>query len=844
MKACLLSHVGRPWSIWIGTMAVVVVSVGIRPHWDGLAFADNSTAAPASLRLVPEDVLLHGAEASQTFLVMGTFADGTKRDLTLQAELLLSNPDLAVLSDDHRIISRADGELLLTATVAGTETSTTVRIEGSQENHPFRFSPDMGAILTRRGCNGTKCHGAVPGQGGFKLSINGSYPQDDYQWIVEGGHFEVLTAETGDDKKPRIDLETPENSLLLKKATEQVSHGGGLRFDTGSPEYAKILQWIRDGAPFGPDEKKETVKIDKLEVYPKDAALDLNATHQILVTAHLSNGKREDLTRDVVYESTNDTVLEVNEKGLVTAKRPGETNVFIRAPGKVSSVRFGVIANPLPSYPNVPTKNFIDQHVFTKLRALNIIPSELSSDAEFLRRLCLDLTGTLPPPNRVKDFLVSNDPQKRDRMVEILLNSPEFEDYLFYHYSELFRWYGGATQLAKDTQLYGEWLQKSISENKPYDQLAVERIAPEGYNGPSRFYYQLRFLIPPEDVVAEHVRVYFGRRLDCARCHDHPFEAWTQDQFWGMAAFYSNLVDLRETVMDNSVLLEVPGTGKQVVHPRTKEVVAPQFLDGTTVPADQRSDLRMKLAEWIVAHPYFSETFVNRVWAWFFGKGIVDPVDDFRANNPPSHPELLRALAADFQQHEYDVKHLIRVIVRSRTYQLSGTPNATNNGDRQNFSHALPRPLNAAVFLDAIAQFTEVPNVFVNGSYGEPPETRSTALLPHIASDFLDIFGRNKRNTLPEGTPEPTLTQSLHMLTGTTFTEKVSQKGGRIDRLISSDANDQAIIEELYLAALSRFPTPSEAAKLKEMIQQRTRQEAFESLVWALICSRQFTHIH
>ena len=823
-------------------LAVMAVSVVAPPGFATLIFAD--APEPLSIQLVPQEVSLLGPEASQTFLVMGTFEDGIQRDLTSHAVLSLSQPDLAELSDAQRVIASADGELLLTATLADKQATATIKIDGTQERRPFCFSRDIGAILTRRGCNATKCHSAVPGQGGFKLSINGSYPHNDYKWIVEGGHFEVLTAESGEHKEPRINLKAPEQSLLLMKATEQTSHGGGQRFDVDSPEYTKILQWIRDGAPYGSDEQTEIVRIDKLEVYPKHAALDLNTTQQILVTAHLSNGQQEDVTGEVVYESTNDTVLEVSEAGVAVAKGLGDTNVLIRAPGKVASIRFGVIAEALPNYPTVPIRNFVDQHVFAKLRELNIVPSEISSDAEFLRRICLDLTGTLPPPNRAREFLGSTDPQKRDRLVETLLNSPEFDDFLFYRYSELFRWYGGATQLDKDTQLYGEWLRESIAENKPFDQLAVERIAPQGYDGPTRFYYQLRFLIPPEDIIAEHVRVYLGRRLDCARCHDHPFEAWSQDQFWGMAAFYSNLVDLRQTVMDNSVLVDVPGTGKQVVHPRTKDVVEPRFLDGTVVPANERSDLRMKLAEWIVSHPHFSETSVNRVWEWFFGKGIVDPVDDFRSNNPPSHPELLRTLAADFQEHGHDVKHLMRVIVRSRTYQLSGTPNATNYGDRHNFSHALPRPLEAAVLLDAISQVTEVPDVFVSGNRGEPPGTRAIALLPGVASDFLEIFNRNKRQTLPENKPEPNLAQALHMLSGKTFTDKISQEGGRIDRLIVSDANDHDIITELYLSAFSRFPTPNELAQLEDMIGQRTRKKAIESLAWALVCSRQFAHNH
>ncbi len=801
----------------------------------GAAYGKPS-AKPPSLRLVPSEVVLRGTESSQTFLVMGTFEGGLERDLTSQAEFSLSNPDLAQLSPLCRVTPRADGDLLLRARVDGQEARATIRIVDAQAKRPLSFAREVGTILTRSGCNDTTCHGAVPGQGGFKLSLNASYPRQDYKWIVQGGKFQVLTDESSEPRKPRIDLEAPEKSLLLLKPTLQVSHGGGRRFGADSPEYARILQWIRQRAPYGPEGESETPWIEKLEVYPRQAVLDPKGRQQILVTAHLSNGQREDVTHRVVYESGDEAVLKVSQEGLVRARRPGETSVLIRAPGQVASARFGVLANRLISYPRVPERNFIDRFVFGKLGRLNMVPSDLSSDEEFLRRVCLDLTGTLPPADRVRAFIASPDLHKRDKLIETLLNSPEYEEYLFFRYAEIFRWYGGG----RHTQRYGEWLRRSIAENKPYDRLAVERIAAQGYDGPTRFYYLGYSLIPPEDLIAEQVRIYLGRRLDCARCHDHPFEAWSQDQFWGMAAFYGRLVDVRRTLMDDSLLLDSPLRANKVVHPRTKQVVEPRFLDGTLLPQEERADLRLKLAQWMVSHPYFAQALVNRVWDWFFGRGIVDPVDDFRSTNPPTHPELLRALAADFREHGHDLKHLMRVIVRSRTYQLSGTPNETNRGDHLNFSHALPRPLEAAVLLDAISEATGVPDLFK----GVPPGTRAISLLPKAPSEFMEIFNRNERRTLPEDRPEPTLAQALHMLTGKTFTEKVSQRGGRVSRLLESGASEREIIEELYLSALSRLPTPEERSQLEEMIGRRPRKQAFEALAWALISSRQFAHNH
>lgn len=807
----------------------------------------GAEVTPLSLQVVPSEVTLEGAAASQTFLVMATFGDGQQRDVTSVSELSLSSSELAQItppSGTRRVLPRGDGEVTLQATFGGKNATATIRIVDSVVQRPLSFPRDIGSILTRQGCNATKCHGAVPGQGGFKLSLFSSHPHEDYQWIVQGGRFEVLTDEQDQPKEPRVDLQEPENSLILLKATGQTSHDGGRRFELDSPEYATLLRWVRAGAPYGPEEETRSVRIERLEVYPQEVVLARDGSQQLLVTAHLSDGRLEDVTGEVVYDSGSDSVLEVNAAGRVTAKSPGEANVMVRAPGHITTSRVGVVARAIADYPRVPERNFIDQYVFAKLRRLNVVPSGISSDEEFLRRICLDLTGTLPPANRVREFLVSKAPQKRDKLIEILLSSPEHEDFLFYRFAEILRWQGRATQLGKDTQLTREWLRRKVAENTPYDQLMIERIASQGYDGPSRFNYLLRGLLSPEAQIAEQLRIGWGRRLDCAQCHDHPFEAWTQDQFWGMAAFYGRLLHVRDSAMDNSVVVDAPGLAGQVKHPRTGDVVQPTLLDGTVVPEDQRLDLRMKLAEGIVSHPHFAEAFVNRVWDWFFGIAFVNPVDDFRSTNPPSHPELLRALAADFREHGHDVKHLMRVIVRSRTYQLSGKPNETNRGDRQNFSHAIPRPLDPAVLLDAITQVTQVPELFTSKYHSDPPGTRAIALLPAASSDFLDIFNRNERKTLPDEKPQPTLAKSLHGLAGRAYTEKIIHEDGRVRRLLESGLGDAAVVDELYLTTLSRYPTTDERDHLLQMIGTRERQKAFESLAWALISSRQFDHIH
>ena len=355
---------------------------------------------------------------------------------------------------------------------------------------------------------------------------------------------------------------------------------------------------------------------------------------------------------------------------------------------------------------------------------MNIVPSELSSDAEFLRRVCLDLTGTLPPPQRVREFMASKDPQKRERLIEALLNTPEYTDYWTWRFADLFRVvYENGLPLYPKT--YWEWIRDSIARNKPYDQMARERIAAEGLNGPSRHYYNGSDLRRPQDIMAEQVRVFLGRRLDCAQCHNHPYETWSQNQFWGMTAFFGRLSQLGEiggifppVVIDDPAGHGENGGGAKVIQPRTKEEVHPAFLDGKPIPEGRQDDPRKALAEWMtsLSNPYFAAAAVDRIWGYFFARGIVDPVDDFRATNPPTHPELLGALARDFAEHHYDLKRLVRLIVQSRTYQLSGTPNSTNKNDLTDYSHASPRALDAEVLLDAISRVTGIDEDFSRAS--------------------------------------------------------------------------------------------------------------------------------
>jgi len=809
-----------------------------------------------SIRIVPADITLQGARASQHLVVVGRYSDGMERDLTDTTKLSVRDPRVAQIDASARITPLAEGETGITAQIGALRAAARLRIQEINASRPFGFPRDIGAILTRRGCNSSECHGGVKGRAGFKLSVNALYPRDDYRWIVEGGSYQVMSAEPAGPKRPRINLREPEKSLLLLKPTASIAHGGGKRFEAGSADYRTILEWVRAGAPYG--DPGAIDRIERIEVFPKEGILEKKGKHRLLVTAYLASGRCEDLTEEVLYVSNNPEVVRVDPHGIVEAAGTGETAIMIRAAGYATSTRFGVISGPVSDYPAIPRWNYIDEHVFAKLRKFNIVPSELSSDSEFLRRVCLDMTGTLPPPERVREFLASHDPRKREKLVETLLQSPEYVDYWTFRIGELFRASAGSNGAPEHGYVYWRWIHDSVAANKPYDQIARERIAAQGFEGASRHFLPYGREARPEEMMPEDVRVFLGRRLDCAQCHNHPFESWTQDQFWGLAAFYGQLNRTEWTGFGATVMFDDPagrepdyGTPKdsaKVIHPRTRTEVRPAFLDGKPLPESGRNDPRLSLAEWMTSQPYFAETAVNRMWAYFFGRGLVNPVDDFRSTNPPTHPELLEALAKDFREHGYDLKHMIRTIALSRTYQLSATPNSTNKDDRINYSHTLPRPLDAEVLLDAISSFTGVPEVFSNSSDGQaPPGTRAINLvLPDLyRSRFLDVYGRPSRERVPERDVEPNLNQALHVLVGTTYTDKLLKPGSRLERLIQRGASNRETIRELYLAALSRFPGAREEEELEQLIaRNQSRNQALGYLLWGLVTSREFAYNH
>ena len=803
-----------------------------------------------SARIFPESTTLREQGAVQRFLVVARFADGLERDLTPASRFSLGDSSLASVDKAGKVTALADGETEIEAEIQGHRLRAAVRVVDSEQVPPLSFERAVSPVLTKSGCNDSGCHGGVKGRGGFKLSLNSLNPREDYDWIVRGGVYHVLSAEAGEPLVPRIDLAAPAESLLLKKPTFAIPHGGGPRFDTDSHEYETIVNWVRNGAPFEPKGGVAVPRIEGVAVYPEEIVLDGKGVHRLAVTAKLSDGRTRDISDEVRYESQNRAVAKVDADGVVTAVKTGETNVLVRAAGHTVHARIGVIAEPISDYPDIPEWNFIDRHVIAKLKRFHLIPSELSDDSEFLRRVCLDVIGTLPPPNRVREFLEDSDPDKRNQLIEILLESPEYVDFWTFRFSDLLR----VVQEPNYSQLYWEWIRSSVASNKPYDQMARERLDAQGRDRPSRHYFENNS--QPERILSEELRVYTGRRFDCAQCHDHPFEPWSQDQFWGLAAFFGNLdfIGYYDIAFDNPAGgYGDKGKAGPLKHPRKKTVVQPAFLDGTVLPEELRPNQRRELAKWLTSHPYFAEAIVNRVWGYFFGRGIVDPVDDFKASNPATHPELLDAVAADFRENGHDLRRLIRLIVQSRTYQLSSRPNRNNRDDRINYSHYLPRPLEAEVLLDAISQVAGVPEVFhekPESPGGQPPVgTRAIQLKAPVRyfSHFLDLYGRPMRYALPERDAGPSVSQALHLYAGKTYTEKLTREGGRISRLLQDGMGQGDMIEELYLASLSRLPTGDEKDQLEGVLAGITkldRKQMFADLAWALLTSREFAYNH
>ena len=688
-------------------------------------------------------------------------------------------------------------------------------------------------VLTKMGCNSGACHGALAGKNGFKLTLRGYDPELDYA---------VLTRQAA---ARRVSLVEPHKSLILLKPTLTIPHGGGKRFDPDSLEYRVISEWIAAGAPPPTDRDPQ---IQKLEVTPSAQMLKIGDQTQVKVRAIFSDGHTEDVTRWAKYTSSDAGIAAVDENGRIKMLGHGESTISVWYLSRVASARVGV---PFPSeisqeaFAKAARRNFIDELVLKKLRELNIAPSGPATDNQFIRRAYLDAIGVLPAPDEVRRFTADASPDKRDRLIDMRLERPEYVDYWSYKWADLLL--VSSRKLPPKTLLsFNRWIRESVERNKPWDQFVRELITSSGNsqeNGAVSYYVVHR---TPIDRAENMTVAFMGIRMTCARCHNHPMEKWTQKDYYSLANLFAR-VSLKNGAGPGDVEVFTSPAG-EINHPRLGRPLAPRPLDGEAIPLDSPRDRRVHFADWLTspANPYFARMIVNRVWRNFMGRGLVEPVDDMRATNPASNEELLRALEEDFIQHKFDLKHLIRTIMQSGTYQTSAAANDTNAGDERYYSHYIVKRLPAEVILDALSQVTGVPTKFE----GQPPGTRAMQLPDsRIESYFLTIFGRPERLITAESErmPDPTLTQALHIINGDTLNEKLRAPGNVIDAFIKENLPDDRIIERLYLAAFSREPSAQEKERLAEAIAREKgddRRQVLEDLAWAVLTSKEFLFNH
>ncbi|MFL5341894.1 MAG: DUF1549 and DUF1553 domain-containing protein [Gemmataceae bacterium] len=707
---------------------------------------------------------------------------------------------------------------------------------------PARFDVEVMAVLSKAGCNQGACHGNLNGKGGFKLSLRG----EDADW-----DFGVLTR---DNLGRRTDPLHPTDSLILKKAAGTVPHEGGRRFEVGSNEYRILRDWIAGGTKRVAAPRLVSLEVEPAERILIEPAESLNVSAQ----AVFSDGSRMDVTRLAAYELSNPLVAEVAPNGTVRKMQSGETAVAVRFLGKQATVRLAFApARPGFRWANSPEANFIDRHVFAKLKALRVNPSSLAPDDVFLRRAFLDAIGKLPTIVETKAFLGDPRPDKRARLVDELLKRPEFADYWALKWSDVLRNEEKVLD-RKGVEVFHGWIRKCIADGMPLNEFARELIAARGstYAEPAANYY--RALRDPPTRAEATAQVFLGIRLQCCRCHNHPFDRWTQNDYYQLTAFFSRVqyrivennrrdkFDKHEFDGEQIVWME---RGGDVMHPRTGAAVSPKFLADDVKLADD-ADRLVELADWIARpdNPFFARTQANRIWSHLMGRGLVDPIDDFRASNPPSHPALLDELAREFARSHFDLRALVRTIMASRTYQLGPEPTDSNRDEDGNYARAMVRRLDAEVLLDAVAQVLEMPVKFE----GKPPGVRAVQL-PGVqqkgrgrsgdAERFMKAFGKPDRllSCECERFDDVTVPQTLQMLAGEMLVKMIETPDNRLGRLLKEGRSDDEILDEFFLAALCRPPTAEQRLAMKAYIgKNKSRRSALEDIVWALLNARDF----
>ncbi len=810
-----------------------IARAGDRPQADLPAevFAPPHTAPLTGLAVYPPEIQLTTARDRQSIVVQATFADGITRDVTKDAALSLADPKPA-RRVGAILYPVADGSTTLTVSYEGRTVPVPVKVSQATVQPPLSFRLDVMPVFMRAGCNTGSCHGAARGKDGFRISLFGFDP--------EGDHYRLTREMVG----RRINRAVPSDSTMLEKAIGAVNHTGGKRFESSSELYQTLHGWIEAGALNDDVNKLPTVV--GVDIYPKQGVLDgKGATQQLTARARYSDGTDRDVTSLAVFLTNNDVSAPVSPDGLITAGDRGEAFVMARFETHTVGSQFIVLPKGLTfTFPNEPEFNYVDKLVNDKLKKLRIGPSGQCDDATFLRRAAIDIVGLPPSVEEYQRFMASSDPKKRAKWVDELLERKEFSEIWVSKWAELLqiRTDPNRNVSQKAMFLYYNWLVDKLSKNMPMDEMVQELLGASGgtfKNAATNFYQLTNETLPLSENVAQ---VFMGIRVQCAQCHNHPFDRWTQNDYYSFAAFFAQIgrkqgEDYRETIIFNS-------GGGEVAHPVGGRAMPPKFLGGE-VPNVAGKDRRVVLAKWLASpqNPWFATSFANRVWAHFMGVGIVEPIDDFRVSNPATNAELLEALGKHFTDTKYNLKQLVRDICNSRTYQRSTQRNESNASDDRNFAHALVRRIKAESLLDTISFVTDTKDKFD----GLPLGARATQIADGGRSTyFLRTFGRATRETpcSCEVKMEPTLSQALHLLNGDTSNAKI-QQGGLIPKLMKSKKTPDERITELYLRCFSRTPTKDELAKLVPALNQSKDQtQALDDLFWALLNSREFLFNH
>jgi len=808
-----------------------------------------SPALAGELRLEPPGAVLRGPNSSQQFVLNDIERGRAVADLAGEAKFVSSDPAVFVVSAAGRVTPSGNGKAKLKATAAGRVTEVEISVNGFAEPQALSFVNDIQPILTRSGCNAGACHGALAGKGGFKLSLRGYDHASD--------HFALTRQALG----RRVDGTEPAASLLLKKATRQMPHGGGKRFAIDGEEYGLLKRWIEAGA-IGP--KDSEIELAKIEVFPKSAVLKPKQTLRTVVRATYADGRTVDVTKLARFSTTEESVAAVDEDGAVTVASSGETAIAVVFGTKVATATIAVpFANAVKeeAFTTAAKANFIDDKVLGKLALLQLPPADTCSDAEFIRRASLDSCGVLPKPDEVDKFVADPAKDKREKLIDALLDRPEFIDYWTTKWCDLFL--VSTRKLPQQTMLgFHRKLRSAVSDNLGWDRLAHDILTASGStlsNGGGAYFVQRKDV---SDLAESTAITFLGTSITCARCHNHPLERWTQDQYWALANLFSR-VGIKNGERAGELAIQTLPSG-DALHLRTGKPVLPAPLDAAPLPLDSATDRRAYFADWLTKpeNPFFAKAIVNRIWRNYLGRGLIEAEDDIRDTNPPTNPELLDALVADFVAAKFDTKHLMKRIMASATYQRSSKAKPGSEGDDRFYSRYLLRRLPAQVILDSYSDVTGVPTPFDTVSVGTSGGTAATALYPKgtraqqlpdslLVSQFLDSFGRAERSVTCscETTTDSSVGQALHLNNGKTLNEKLKADGSLVQRWVKdgTSLNDAAV--QLYRLALGRVPTAKESKAFEAVFgtqskDDKLRKEAFEDLVWAVLTSNEFLFNH